>query len=131
MRNLDETLGVQKERAAAELLSSFEQMSLSGSTPNLMAERERIEDHFRRIREEKLKGMMDKISTEEKTRTAKMLDRHGYEMMLLISEKVTPLICVDLKNCFHSKHWNILGIHKNVLRNVLIKRNYFVVNQGR
>ena len=87
MRKLDESLGVEKERAAAELLSSFEQMSLSGSTPNLMAERERIEDHFRRIREEKLKGMMDRISTEEKTRTAKMLDRHGYEMMLLISEK--------------------------------------------
>jgi hypothetical protein len=69
MRKLDESLGVEKERAAAELLSSFEQMSLSGSTPNLMAERERIEDHFRRIREEQLKGMMDKISTEEKTRT--------------------------------------------------------------
>lgn len=88
MRKLDETIGYEKERAASELLASFEHMSLSGSTPNLMAERERIEEHFRRMREDKLKGMMDKISSEEKTRTAKMLDRHGYEMMLLISEKV-------------------------------------------
>lgn len=87
MRKLDETIGHEKERAASELLASFEHMSLSGSTPNLMAERERIEEHFRRMREDKLKGMMDKISSEEKTRTAKMLDRHGYEMMLLISEK--------------------------------------------
>lgn len=88
MRKLDDTISSEKDRAAADLLSSFEHMSMSGSTPNLMAERERIEDHFRRTREEKLKVMMDKIATEEKTRTAKMLDRQGQEMLLLIAKKV-------------------------------------------
>lgn len=88
MRKLDDTISVEKDRAAADLLCSFEHMSMSGSTPNLMAERERIEDHFRRTREDKLKVMMDKIATEEKTRTAKMLDRHGQEMLLLIAKKV-------------------------------------------
>lgn len=88
MRKLDDTISSEKDRAAADLLGSFEHMSMSGSTPNLMAERERIEDHFRRTREEKLKVMMDKIATEEKTRTAKMLDRHGQEMLLLIAKKV-------------------------------------------
>lgn len=89
MRKLDETIDVEKDRSASELLSSFERMSMSGAPPNLMMERERIEDHFRRLREDKLKDMMDKIATEEKARTAKMLERHGQEMMLLIAEKVS------------------------------------------
>lgn len=54
----------------------------------MMAERERIEDHFNKSREDKLKVMIDKISTEEKTRSAKMLERHGMEMMQLIAERV-------------------------------------------
>ena len=88
MRRLDESIGYEKERAASELLASFEHMSMSGSTPNLMAERERIEDHFRRVREDKLKPMMEKIATEEKTRTAKMLERHGQELLQLVAQKV-------------------------------------------
>lgn len=87
MRKLDESIDAEKDRSASELLSSFERMSMSGAPPNLMMERERIEDHFRRLREDKLKDMMDKIATEEKARTAKMLERHGQEMMLLIAEK--------------------------------------------
>lgn len=89
MRKLDETIHYEKEVAATELLSAFEKMSLQGLSPNLMSEREKIEDHFRRMREDKLKVMMDKIATEEKTRSAKMLERHGIEMMHLLAEKVS------------------------------------------
>ncbi|XP_021342152.1 hillarin-like isoform X1 [Mizuhopecten yessoensis] len=87
MRRLDESIGQEKEVAAMELLSAFEQMRLQGQSPNLMVERERIEEHFNKSREDQMKTMIDKIATEEKTRSAKMLERHGMEMMQLIAEK--------------------------------------------
>ena len=89
MKRLDDTIALEKEKAAEELLNSFDQMSLQNSVPrSLVEERERIEDHFRRVRDERLRLVTDKISTEEKTRNGKMVDRHCQEMLLLIGEKV-------------------------------------------
>ena len=88
MKRLDSTLETEKERAASELLAGMDQMSLQKNSRNLMAERERMEDHFRRQRDERMRTIMDKVASEEKARSARMLDRQSQEVLLLIAEKV-------------------------------------------
>ena len=88
MKRLDNNLDVERDRAAAELIASLENMPMGQSQRNLMAERERLEDHFRKLRDDRLKGAMDKVAAEEKARSARMLDRQCQEMLLLIAEKV-------------------------------------------
>ncbi|KAK7088433.1 hypothetical protein V1264_022356 [Littorina saxatilis] len=88
MKRLDDTINLEKEKAAEELLNSFDQMSLQNSVPrSLVEERERIEDHFQHVRDERLRLVTDKISAEEKGRNGKMVDRHCQEMLMLIGEK--------------------------------------------
>lgn len=88
MKKLDGNLGNEKERAAAELLAGMDQMAIQQNSRNLVAERERIEEHFRRLRDERLRSIMDKVASEEKARSARMLDRQCQEMLLLLAEKV-------------------------------------------
>ncbi|KAL4224104.1 hypothetical protein ACF0H5_017558 [Mactra antiquata] len=87
MARLDGNIENEKERAAAELLHSIEQMGMQPNPRNLVSERERIEDHFRRLRDDRIRGVMDKVAAEEKARGAKMMDRQCQEMLLLIAEK--------------------------------------------
>ncbi|CAI9741237.1 kyphoscoliosis peptidase-like [Octopus vulgaris] len=91
MRKLDDSIHGEKELAAAELLSNIDQLSLqhsaAGSSLDLVHERQRIEEHFRRVREERLKNVTDRLASDEKMRTSKMVERQGQEMMLLIAEK--------------------------------------------
>lgn len=87
MKRLDNNIETEKEHAAAELLSNIEQMGLKQNPRNLVAERERIEDHFRRLRDDRLRSVMDKVAAEEKARAARMLDRQCQEMLLLIADK--------------------------------------------
>lgn len=91
---IDTNIDVEKERAAAELLASMDQMSMQQNPRNLMAERERIEEHFRRLRDDRLRSVMDKVASEEKARSSRMMDRQCQEMLLLIAEKVNLRIFV-------------------------------------
>lgn len=87
LRRLDDTVELEKEKAADDLLSSIENLSMTSIPRSLVDERERIEDHFRQVHEERLKAVTEKIATEEKTRNGKMIDRHCHEMLTLIGEK--------------------------------------------
>ena len=91
MKKLDSNLETEKERAASELLSGMDQMTLQKNSRNLMAERERMEEHFRRLRDDRMRTIMDKVASEDKARSARMLDRQSQEMLLLIAEKVCTL----------------------------------------
>uniref|UniRef100_A0A2C9JDD3 LIM zinc-binding domain-containing protein n=1 Tax=Biomphalaria glabrata TaxID=6526 RepID=A0A2C9JDD3_BIOGL len=88
LKRLDDAIELEKEKAADDLLSSIENLSITSSIPrSLVDEKERIEDHFLQLKEERLKVVTEKIATEEKTRNGKMIDRHCHEMMTLIGEK--------------------------------------------
>ncbi|XP_076434790.1 hillarin-like [Babylonia areolata] len=88
LKRLDDTIALEKEKAAEELLGSLDQLSLHNSVPrSLVEERERIEDHFRHVREERLRMVSDKMAAEEKARNGKMVERHCLEMLMLIGEK--------------------------------------------
>ena len=89
MKRLDGNLETEKERAASELLAGMDQMTIQQNSRNLVAERERMEEHFRRLRDERMRAIMDKVGSEDKARTSRMLDRQSQEMLLLIAEKVT------------------------------------------
>lgn len=87
-KRIDSTIETEKERAAAELLAGMDQMSIQQNPRNLIAERERIEEHFRRQRDDRLRSVMDKVASEEKARASRMMDRQCQEMLLLLAEKV-------------------------------------------
>lgn len=87
MQRLDTNIDADKERAAAELLSNIDPTTIQQNPRNLVAERERIEEHFRRLRDDRLRGITDKVAAEEKARAARMLDRQCQEMLLLIADK--------------------------------------------
>ncbi|XP_071093704.1 hillarin-like [Haliotis cracherodii] len=87
MKRLDDSIAGEKERAAEELLANIDQVRAHGSTRSLLGERDRIEDHFKTVRDDRFKTMQDKMGTEEKNRTTKMLERHCHEMLTLIGEK--------------------------------------------
>lgn len=90
-KRIDSTIETEKERAAAELLAGMDQMSIQQNPRNLIAERERIEEHFRRQRDDRLRSVMDKVASEEKARASRMMDRQCQEMLLLLAEKVLLL----------------------------------------
>lgn len=77
MWKFDDIIFFEKDWVVVDLFSSFEYMLMLGFILNFMVERERIEDYFWCMCEEKLKVMMDKIVIEEKIRIVKMLDRYG------------------------------------------------------
>jgi len=87
LHRLDDTVEDEKERAAEDLLASIENLSLNSVPRSLVAERDRIEDHFTLVKEERLKAVTEKIALEEKTRNGKMIDRHCHEMLTLLGEK--------------------------------------------
>ena len=99
MKRLDGNLATEKERAAAELLAGMDQMSIQQNSRNLVAERERIEEHFRRLRDERMRSIMDKVASEEKARASRMVDRQCQEILLLIAEKV------DFQTGFHYTYY--------------------------
>ncbi|KAL3856221.1 hypothetical protein ACJMK2_010998 [Sinanodonta woodiana] len=87
MKKIDDSINSEKERAAVELLAGMDQLSLQQNTRNLAMERDRLEEHFRRCRDDKMKMVMDKVGFEEKARSGKMMERHAQEMLMLIAEK--------------------------------------------
>lgn len=87
LSRLDDMVDKEKDKAAEELLASIENLSVHSIPRNLVDERDRIEDHFKQVKEERLKKVTEKIGAEEKTRSSKMIDRHCMEMLTLIGEK--------------------------------------------
>ncbi|KAH3889565.1 hillarin-like [Dreissena polymorpha] len=87
MRRLDTVVDQEKERAASELLASMDPMTVQKNPQALVAGRERIEEHFRNVRDDRLRNIQDKVATEEKARASRMLDRQCQEMLVLIAEK--------------------------------------------
>ncbi|PVD32803.1 hypothetical protein C0Q70_08249 [Pomacea canaliculata] len=102
-KRLNDTIASEKEKAAEDLLSSIlfaiqpgPDVAAEHGARSLVEERERIEEHFQRVQEDRLKLVREKISTEEKTRSGKMLDRHCQEMLMLIGEKASsPPLAAD------------------------------------
>ncbi|GAB1602122.1 hillarin [Argonauta hians] len=102
-RRVEDAVAAEKEMAAAELLASMAAGAGAGgpdgvgggsrggtpllALPDLVGERNRIEEHFRRVKDERMRAVSEKLHNDEKMRTGKMVDRHGQEMMVLIAEK--------------------------------------------
>ncbi|GFS19276.1 kyphoscoliosis peptidase [Elysia marginata] len=87
LSRLDDMVDSEKDKAAEELLASIENLSVHSIPRNLVDERDRIEEHFMQVKEDRLKKVTEKIGAEEKTRSSKMIDRHCIEMLTLIGEK--------------------------------------------
>ncbi|GFO10596.1 kyphoscoliosis peptidase [Plakobranchus ocellatus] len=87
LSRLDDMVDKEKDKAAEDLLASIENLSVHSIPRNLVDERDRIEEHFKQVKEERLKTVTEKIGSEEKTRSSKMIERHCVEMLTLIGEK--------------------------------------------
>jgi peptidyl-tRNA hydrolase len=85
-----------------DLYQRYPQLVLSSSFKNKMfsfipgsfqgdinTEKVRIEQKFRRMREEKMKHVMSNLSSQERMRIDDMIDRQTQEMLQLIDQKVS------------------------------------------
>ena len=57
----------------------------------LQRETERIEEQFRRKKEEKVRKMLERLSSEQRARVASLIQKHSQQMLELIAEKLTSL----------------------------------------
>lgn len=51
-------------------------------------EKQRIEQHFQRLKDEKMRSLLDRISGQERMRLDDMIDKQAREMLELIDKKV-------------------------------------------
>lgn len=69
--------------------SSYLCISWKGTfTGDLEAEKMRIENHFRAIKEEKIKGALDSLSQKERMRIDTIVEKQAREMLQLLDKKV-------------------------------------------
>jgi hypothetical protein len=55
----------------------------------LQRETERIEDQFRRKKEEKVRKMLERLSSEQRVMVASLIQKHAQQMLELIAEKLS------------------------------------------
>lgn len=68
---------------------------------DLNVEKMRIEQHFQRLKEEKMNSLLDKLNAQERIRVDDMIDKQTREMLQLIDKKVGTLFWSMLvHNCF-------------------------------
>lgn len=87
---------VEKEKSVQELVAGFEKMSKKDMKTGLEKEKERVEQLFKRKKEERLRTLMDKLTTEEKGQVTRLIEKHSSEMLLMIAEKFVAMTQVIL-----------------------------------
>lgn len=68
----------------------------------LQRETERIEEQYRRKKEEKVRKMLERLSSEQRARVASLIQKHSQQMLELIAEKLTSLEVCFITNCLTS-----------------------------
>ncbi|CAH1790287.1 unnamed protein product, partial [Owenia fusiformis] len=87
---LEEDLKGQMEKAVTTLLQEVDSGNYRG---DIAMERLRIDHHFQRLKEEKMRELMEQLTSQERYRLSDQLDRHSQEMLQLIDsrqEQVKP-----------------------------------------
>ncbi|OWF35614.1 hillarin-like isoform X1 [Mizuhopecten yessoensis] len=93
VQRLEDELKVEKEKSVQELVAGFEKKITSKKDikTGLEKETERLEQLYKRKKEERLRCLMDKLTTEEKSQVTRLIEKHSSEMLLMIAEKFVTM----------------------------------------
>lgn len=91
IKRLEDELRIEKEKNVKDLISDFEKISHKQDRTGLEKETAKLEQHYKRKREERLRHLIEKLTAEEKARVAKLIEKHSQEMLLMIAEKLTSV----------------------------------------
>lgn len=107
-KHLEEEFKKEQEKSAREVLSSF--TSPSKSKVNKVKDPNKNDEQYQKQKEERLKASLERLTSEERSRVAKMIQKHSEEMLLMIAEK---LAAKEVSSCSDVKiyDWdNISGV---------------------
>ena len=71
---------------------------MKGKT-KLQRETERIEEQFKKKKDEKIRKMLDRLSNEQRSRVATLIQKHSQQMLELIAEKLMALEVLNGRKC--------------------------------
>nr|KAG5713330.1 hypothetical protein BaRGS_007857 [Batillaria attramentaria] len=91
LRRLEDELQHEMETTVNDLVTTFERFSPQKGKTKLQRETERIEEQYRRKKEEKCRKMLERLSSEQRARVASLIQKHSQQMLELIAEKLTSL----------------------------------------
>ena len=89
LRKLDEDLQKEKEKSVKELVVTLERVSPQNNQTGVARETEKLEEHYKRKRAEKVRKLMERLTSEEKQQVARMIEKHSQEMLLMIAERLS------------------------------------------
>lgn len=87
-KRLEEEFQKEHEKSAKELLSSLTKHSPSKSKVTKVKDTDKSEEQYQKQKEERLKASLERLTSEEKSRVAKLIQKHSEEMLLMIAEKL-------------------------------------------
>lgn len=87
-KHLEEEFKKEQEKSARELISSFTKSSPSKSKVNKVKDPNKNDEQYQKQKEERLKASLERLTSEERSRVAKMIQKHSEEMLLMIAEKL-------------------------------------------
>ncbi|XP_071093705.1 hillarin-like isoform X1 [Haliotis cracherodii] len=91
VKRLEEELKVEKDNSVRDLVSTLERFSPQKGKSGLAKETERLEEHYKLKREEKMKRLIEKMSVEERQHVARLIQKHSQEMLLMIAERLSTV----------------------------------------
>ncbi|KAJ8312555.1 hypothetical protein KUTeg_009928, partial [Tegillarca granosa] len=111
IKRLEDELRIEKEKNVKDLISDFEKISHKQDRTGLEKETAKLEQHYKRKREERLKHLIEKLTAEEKARVAKLIEKHSQEMLLMIAEKLTSVTEVSWHMFVHNRKCFLAQLH--------------------
>ncbi|KAL3856219.1 hypothetical protein ACJMK2_010996 [Sinanodonta woodiana] len=89
IQRLESELQIEKDKSVKELIAGFEHLKNMKDKSSLEKETKKLEMLFRRKKEERLKRLIERLTTEEKDRVTQMIQKHCQEMLDMIADRST------------------------------------------
>jgi hypothetical protein len=102
-KHLEEEFQKEQEQSARELISSFTKNSPSKSKVHKVKNADKNDEQYQKQKDERLKASLERLTSEERLRVAKMIQKHSEEMLLMIAEK---LAAKEVSSCSDGKVYN-------------------------
>lgn len=99
-KRLEEEFQKEQEKYAKEHLSSLTKSSPSKTKVKKLKEPDKTGEQYQQQKDERLKASLERLTSEERSRVAKMIQKHSEEMLLMIAEKLAANeVCKYKQTC--------------------------------
>lgn len=118
---LEQELEIEKERSVREMIESFEQLKKVKDKDALEKERKKLEAHYRKKKDERMRKLMERLSTDAKESISRLIEKHSQEMLTLIAQRLSIGEC-------HSDSSVVLD-DGNVMEDIYVTRKDLEMSQ--